>query len=158
MCKGASFYVLGPLVTDIALGYDHIVSAIGGAVAAYCGADLLCYVTPAEHLKLLTAQEVAQGVIAARIAVHAADLARGLKSAHAWDLKMAQARKAQDWETQMKQAIDPATARAIHGAGRPQNEAGCTMCGKYCAIKLVQDFLGGDSDSWKETTENGSAS
>jgi len=152
LCKGAPFYVLGPLVTDIAPGYDHIVSAIGGAVAAYCGADFLCYVTPAEHLKLPTAQEVAQGVMAARIAAHAADLARGLKSAHEWDLNMARARKTLDWDRQMEQAIDPATAKALHGSGRPQNEAGCTMCGNYCAIKLVQDFLRGTSDIQKETT------
>jgi len=141
LCKGAPFYVLGPLVTDIAPGYDHIVCAIGGALAAHCGADFLCYVTPAEHLKLPTAQDVRDGVIATRIAGHAADVARGVKGARDWDVAMSHARKCLDWGRQVELAIDPPKARALRESSRPESEEVCTMCGKFCAIKLVRDFL-----------------
>jgi phosphomethylpyrimidine synthase len=141
LCKGAPFYVLGPLVTDVAPGYDHIVCAIGGALAGYYGADFLCYVTPAEHLKLPTAQDVREGVIATRIAGHAADVARGLTEARAWDDEIARARKALDWERQMQLAIDPAKARQYRQEGRPEMNEVCSMCGKFCAIKMVREFF-----------------
>ena len=155
LCKGAPFYVLGPLVTDIAPGYDHIVCAIGGALAGFHGADFLCYVTPAEHLKLPTAQDVHDGVIATRIAAHAADVARGSKKAEEWDVAMSRARKALDWTTQMELAIDPAKARALRESSRPESEDVCTMCGKFCAIKLVRDFLRGDSVGHTTQTAQG---
>ena len=142
LCKGAPFYVLGPLVTDVAPGYDHIVCAIGGALAGYHGADFLCYVTPAEHLKLPTSQDVREGVIATRIAGHAADVARGLARAREWDDEIARARKALDWERQMQLAIDPHKARQYRQESRPQMEEVCTMCGKFCAIKMVREFFG----------------
>jgi phosphomethylpyrimidine synthase len=141
LCKGAPFYVLGPLVTDVAPGYDHIVCAIGGALAAYHGADFLCYVTPAEHLKLPTPQDVREGVIATRIAGHAADVARGLAKARAWDDEIARARKALDWDKQIQLAIDPHKARQYREESRPQTDEVCTMCGKFCAIKMVREFF-----------------
>jgi phosphomethylpyrimidine synthase len=141
LCKGAPFYVLGPLVTDVAPGYDHIVCAIGGALAAFYGADFLCYVTPAEHLKLPTPADVREGVIATRIAGHAADVARGLAKARAWDDEIARARKALDWNKQIQLAIDPAKARKYREESRPQTEEVCTMCGKFCAIKMVREFF-----------------
>lgn len=143
VCRGAPFYVLGPLVTDVAPGYDHITAAIGGALAALAGADFLCYVTPAEHLGLPTPEDVRQGVVAARIAGHAADVARGLPGAREWDDRMARARKALDWERQLELAIDPATARRRRGELTPAGEAECSMCGKFCAMKLVSEYLGG---------------
>jgi phosphomethylpyrimidine synthase len=136
LCSGAPFYVLGPLVTDIAPGYDHIVSAIGGAIAARAGADFLCYVTPSEHLGLPGPEEVAEGVIAAKIAGHAADLARGNPSAFKRDLAMSQARKALDWNKQFQLAIDPDRARKIRRSRLPHNDEVCTMCGELCAIKI----------------------
>jgi phosphomethylpyrimidine synthase len=142
LCKGAPFYVLGPLVTDVAPGYDHIVCAIGGALAGYHGADFLCYVTPAEHLKLPSPEDVREGVIATRIAGHAADVARGLAGARAWDDEMARARKALDWEGQMHLAIDPHKASQYRQESRPQMDEVCTMCGKFCAIKMVREFFG----------------
>jgi phosphomethylpyrimidine synthase len=142
LCKGAPFYVLGPLVTDVAPGYDHIVCAIGGALAGYYGADFLCYVTPAEHLKLPTAQDVREGIIATRIAGHAADVARGLARAREWDDEIARARKALDWERQLQLAIDPQKARQYREESRPQMDEVCTMCGKFCAIKMVREFFG----------------
>jgi phosphomethylpyrimidine synthase len=142
LCKGAPFYVLGPLVTDVAPGYDHIVCAIGGALAGYHGADFLCYVTPAEHLKLPTPHDVREGVIATRIAGHAADVARGLAKAREWDDEIARARKALDWERQMQLAIDPHKARQYRQESRPQLDEVCTMCGKFCAIKMVREFFG----------------
>ena len=142
LCKGAPFYVLGPLVTDVAPGYDHIVCAIGGALAGYHGADFLCYVTPAEHLKLPSPEDVREGVIATRIAGHAADVARGLAGAREWDDEMARARKALDWERQMHLAIDPHKARQYRQESRPQMDEVCTMCGKFCAIKMVREFFG----------------
>ena len=141
LCKGAPFYVLGPLVTDVAPGYDHIVCAIGGALAAYHGADFLCYVTPAEHLRLPTPEDVREGVIATRIAGHAADVARGLPQARLWDDEMARARKALDWERQIALCIDPAKARRYREESKPQLDEVCTMCGKFCAIKMVREFF-----------------
>ena len=138
LCQGAPFYVLGPLVTDIAPGYDHIVSAIGGALAAMAGADFLCYVTPFEHLGLPGPEEVREGVIAARIAGHAADIARGNPSALKRDLEMSKARKALNWPKQFELALDPERARKIRKTRPPQNDQVCTMCGELCAIKLLQ--------------------
>ncbi len=145
LCQGAPFYVLGPLVTDIAPGYDHITSAIGGAVAAVAGADFLCYVTPAEHLGLPEVAQVRAGVIAARIAAQAADLARGLPEALEWDYRMSKARKALDWETQEKLALDPEPVRAYRSRHLDQGE--CTMCGPFCAMKIVSEALGGKNIS-----------
>jgi phosphomethylpyrimidine synthase len=141
VCNGAPFYVLGPLVTDIAPGYDHITAAIGGALAAMYGADFLCYVTPAEHLSLPDAEDVRQGVIASRIAAHAADVAKGLKGAADWDLKMARARKRLDWETQAELSIDPELSRRRHPAHQSAGSA-CTMCGEFCAMELAAKYLG----------------
>jgi phosphomethylpyrimidine synthase len=136
LCKGAPFYVLGPIVTDIAPGYDHITSAIGGAIAASAGADFLCYVTPTEHLSLPGPADVKSGVIAARIAAHAADLVKGVKSAWEWDKKMSELRRKRDWEGQFNTCIDPVVARNIRQKGRPQNEEVCSMCAEYCVFKL----------------------
>lgn len=141
ICRGAPFYVLGPLVTDIAPGYDHITSAIGGTLAAVSGADFLCYVTPAEHLGLPDIDDVREGVIAARIAAHAADLAKGSKRAWEWDNAMAKARKELDWETQLKLAIDPVRARKFREEKNPEEEEACSMCGSYCAVKIVGEHL-----------------
>ncbi len=140
LCHEAPFYVLGPLVTDIAPGYDHIVSAIGGAVAAAAGADFLCYVTPAEHLGLPTVEDVREGLIAARIAAHAADLVKGIPGAKERDLEMSRARKALDWSAQRKFVIDPARFDEVRRRRSTQTEA-CSMCGKYCAMRIVRDFL-----------------
>ncbi len=134
-CDNAPFYVLGPLVTDIAPGYDHLVGAIGGTLAATCGADFLCYVTPAEHLRLPDAEDVRQGVIASRIAAHAADIANGIPGARDWDDAMSRARKARDWERQFDLAIDPETARSRRAAAQPKNDSVCSMCGEFCALR-----------------------
>lgn len=142
LCNGAPFYVLGPLVTDVAAGYDHIACAIGGAVAGMAGADFLCYVTPAEHLRLPSVQDVRDGVIASRIAAHAADIARGRKDAMEWDIEMSKARKALDWNRQISLAIDPSKANAYRESSKPSLDEVCTMCGKYCAIKIVKDYFG----------------
>ncbi len=141
LCKGAPFYVLGPLVTDIAPGYDHITSAIGGAVAAAAGADFLCYVTPAEHLCLPNVADVKEGVIACLIAAHAGDIARGLPGALDWDRQMAEKRKTLDWQGQIDLAIDPIRARARREESMPTDEEVCTMCGEFCAIKKVDAYL-----------------
>ena len=141
LCKGAPFYVLGPLVTDIGAGYDHITSAIGGAIAASAGADFLCYVTPAEHLSLPDFEDVRQGVIASRIAAHAADLAKGVKGAAEWDRKMSVARKKLDWAEQARLSLDPERSRRVHGAHATSGTA-CSMCGNYCAMDLVGKYLG----------------
>lgn len=141
LCKGAPFYVLGPLVTDISPGYDHITCAIGGAIAGRAGADFLCYVTPSEHLKLPTVEDVREGVIATRIAGHVADIARGNRRAIEQDREMAKARKAFDWERQIELSIDPEKARRYHEEGRSHTEDVCTMCGSFCAIKRVKDFF-----------------
>ncbi len=136
ICREAPFYVLGPLPTDIAPGYDHITSAIGGAIAGAAGADFLCYVTPAEHLRLPTLQDVRDGVIAAKIAAHIADIAKGVKGARERDKKMSQYRKDFDWQGQVDLAIDPVKASALLEKSKSANEEGCTMCGEFCAIKL----------------------
>jgi phosphomethylpyrimidine synthase len=143
VCHGAPFYVLGPLVTDIAPGYDHIVAAIGGAVAAAAGADFLCYVTPAEHLGLPTGDDVREGLIASRIAAHAADIVKGVRGALERDLAMARARKRLDWETQRRLAIDPAKFAAVRKRRRSRTKA-CSMCGDFCAMRIVGEFLGSD--------------
>jgi len=137
ICKGAPFYVLGPVVTDIAPGYDHITSAIGGAVAGWAGADFLCYVTPAEHLRLPTVQDVHDGVIATRIAAHAADIARGLPGAPERDNKLSRARRKRDWEKQIRLSIDPRKSKTIRASSRSQSPDQCTMCGDLCALKLL---------------------
>jgi phosphomethylpyrimidine synthase len=141
LCKNAPFYVLGPLVTDVAPGYDHITSAIGGTLAAANGADFLCYVTPAEHLALPTIEDVHEGVIASRIAAHAADIVKGVPGAKEWDLKMAKARKALDWQKQIDLAIDPVKAKAKRGARNAEGTVACSMCGDYCAMKIVGEYL-----------------
>ncbi len=141
LCKGAPFYVLGPLVTDIGAGYDHITSAIGGALGAMYGADYLCYVTPSEHLGLPDAEDVKLGVIASRIAGHAADIVKGVKGAAEWDLEMARARKSLDWEKQARLSLDPKRAFAVRSRHAPLGKA-CSMCGKYCAMDLMEKYLG----------------
>jgi len=135
LCNNAPFYVLGPIVTDIAPGYDHITSAIGGAMAAWYGADFLCYVTPAEHLRLPDADDVREGVMAARIAAHAADIARGYPGAREPDDAMAAARHGFDWERQFELAVDPVRARRERGESLPSDEDVCSMCGHLCAVK-----------------------
>jgi phosphomethylpyrimidine synthase len=141
LCNGAPFYVLGPLTTDIAPGYDHITSAIGGALAGKAGADFLCYVTPAEHLCLPTLEDVKQGVIASKIAAHVADLAKGIKSAHQWDAKMGKARKNLDWNAQAELAIDPELVIETRAKNPSSEKEACTMCGKFCAMKGVREYL-----------------
>ncbi len=141
VCKGAPFYVLGPLVTDIAAGYDHITSAIGGAIAAMAGADFLCYVTPSEHLAIPDVDDVREGVMACRIAAHAADIVKGVKGAAERDYRMAVARKKLDWEEQARQALDPEKVRRVHQQ-RSTTGAACSMCGQYCAMELVGKYLG----------------
>ena len=140
ICKGAPFYVLGPLVTDIAAGYDHITSAIGGAIAAMAGADFLCYVTPSEHLAIPDIDDVREGVMASRIAAHAADIVKGIKGAAERDRQMSLARKRLDWEEQAKLALDPAKFD-IHRQRATAGSA-CSMCGQYCAMELVGQYLG----------------
>jgi phosphomethylpyrimidine synthase len=141
LCNNAPFYVLGPLVTDLAAGHDHIACAIGGAVAGWAGADFLCYVTPSEHLSLPSVDDVREGVIATRIAAHAADIARGNKFAMELDKKMGMARKALDWEKQMDLALDQVMARKYRDNRLPAEEDVCTMCGKFCAIKQVKEYF-----------------
>lgn len=135
LCDGAPFYVLGPLVTDIAPGYDHITSAIGGAYAGMCGADFLCYVTPSEHLRLPTVEDVREAVIVAKIAAHAADIAKGKKGAIERDNEMASARKRLDWKRQIELSIDPEKASAMRKSSMPQSPDVCTMCGVFCSMK-----------------------
>jgi phosphomethylpyrimidine synthase len=144
LCHGAPFYVLGPLVTDVAPGYDHITSAIGGALAAASGASFLCYVTPAEHLRLPTLEDVKEGIIAAKIAAHAADLAKGIPGAADWDYKMSLARKNLDWETMFSLAIDPEKARGYRESAMPEKEDTCSMCGNFCAMKNMNRILDGE--------------
>lgn len=141
LCHNAPFYVLGPLVTDIAPGYDHITSAIGGAVAAMHGADFLCYVTPAEHLRLPELSDVREGIMASRIAAHAADIAQGLPGAMDPDIKMATARFELDWEGQFDAAMDPEKAREYRASSQPEDEKVCTMCGEFCAVKRSREVL-----------------
>ena len=144
ICMGAPFYVLGPLVTDIAPGYDHITSAIGGAIAAQNGAAFLCYVTPAEHLALPNVEDVKQGIIASKIAAHAADIAKGVRGAREIDDKMADARRVLDWDAQWECAIDPETAKQIREDRKPEHEDTCSMCGKFCAVRSMNKALAGE--------------
>ena len=144
LCMGAPFYVLGPLVTDIAPGYDHITAAIGGAVAAMHGAAFLCYVTPAEHLALPNLDDVKQGIMASKIAAHAAALAKGVRGARAIDDKMGDARRALDWEGQWACALDPETARSIRADRAPEHDDSCSMCGKFCAVRSMNKALNGE--------------
>lgn len=146
LCMGAPFYVLGPLVTDIAPGYDHITSAIGGAVAAMNGAAFLCYVTPAEHLALPNVDDVKQGIIASKIAAHAADIAKGIPHARDIDDKMGDARRALDWDAQFECALDPETAKAIRDSRSPEEDHSdtCSMCGKFCAVRSMNKALAGE--------------
>ncbi|MCX5713636.1 MAG: phosphomethylpyrimidine synthase ThiC [Candidatus Omnitrophica bacterium] len=141
LCHGAPFYVLGPLVTDVAAGYDHISSAIGGAWAGFFGADFLCFVTPSEHLRHPSVEDTREGVVAARIAAHAADLARRQPYALNWDRRMSQARKKRDWESQIALAIDPDKARLLKESSKPVEGDACTMCGRYCSIKLMEECM-----------------
>lgn len=145
ICKGAPFYVLGPIVTDVAPGYDHITAAIGGAIAATYGASFLCYVTPAEHLRLPDVDDVKEGIIASKIAAHAADVAKGVKGAIDWDHKMAMARRNLDWETMFETAIDSEKARRYRKDSTPEREDTCTMCGKMCAIRNMNKILNGEN-------------
>lgn len=144
LCYGAPFYVLGPIVTDIAPGYDHITSAIGGAIAAANGADFLCYVTPAEHLRLPNLDDMKEGIIASRIAAHAADIAKGIKGARNWDNQMSQARANLDWEKMFELALDPDKAKKYREESRPEHEDSCTMCGKMCSMRNMKKILNGE--------------
>lgn len=144
ICKGAPFYVLGPLVTDVAPGYDHITAAIGGAIAAANGASFLCYVTPAEHLRLPDVNDVKEGIIAAKIAAHAADIAKGVNGAMEWDHAMSTARKELDWEAMFDLAMDPEKARAYRASAKPEKEDTCSMCGNFCAVKNMNRILDGE--------------
>lgn len=144
LCMGAPFYVLGPLVTDIAPGYDHITAAIGGAVAAMHGAAFLCYVTPAEHLALPNLDDVKQGIMASKIAAHAADIAKGVRGAREIDDKMGDARRALDWEGQWACALDPETAKSIRADRAPEHDDSCSMCGKFCAVRSMNKALNGE--------------
>lgn len=143
LCHGAPFYVLGPIVTDIAPGYDHITSAIGGAVAASHGADFLCYVTPAEHLRLPNIEDMKEGIVASKIAAHAGDIAKGVKDAKLRDYEMSYARQQLDWEKMFSLSIDPEKPRKYRKESMPENEDSCTMCGKMCAIRSMNKVLEG---------------
>ncbi len=145
LCFGAPFYVLGPIVTDIAPGYDHITSAIGGAIAASHGADFLCYVTPAEHLRLPNLEDVKEGIIATKIAAHAADIAKGIPGARDQDNKMSDARRRIDWEEMFSLAIDGEKARAYFESTPPADNQSCSMCGKMCAMRTTNKILNGET-------------
>lgn len=144
LCYGAPFYVLGPLVTDVAPGYDHITSAIGGAIAATYGADFLCYVTPAEHLKLPNLDDMKEGIIASKIAAHAADIAKGVKGARNWDNEMSKARADIDWERMFELSIDQEKARRYRAESKPHDEESCSMCGKMCSMRTMKKILNGE--------------
>ncbi|MBE5897606.1 MAG: phosphomethylpyrimidine synthase ThiC [Lachnospiraceae bacterium] len=146
ICHGAPFYVLGPLVTDIAPGYDHITGAIGGAIAAMNGAAFLCYVTPAEHLALPNVDDVRNGIIASKIAAHAADIAKGIPGARDRDDRMADARRKLDWDAQFAEALDPVTAKSIRDSRLPEDDHSdtCSMCGKFCAVRSINKALAGE--------------
>lgn len=141
ICKGAPFYVLGPLPTDVAPGYDHITAAIGGTLAASAGADFLCYVTPTEHLGLPTPDDVKEGVIASRIAAHCADITKGIPGARDWDRAMSKARKELNWGKQIELAIDPEKAKRIHDKRKSKSDDVCSMCGEFCAMKVSSETL-----------------
>ncbi|QSQ09127.1 5-hydroxybenzimidazole synthase [Koleobacter methoxysyntrophicus] len=145
LCYGAPFYVLGPIVTDIAPGYDHITGAIGGAIAAANGADFLCYVTPAEHLRLPTLEDMKEGIIAAKIAAHAADIAKGIRGSRDWDNQMSKARADLDWNRMFELAIDPEKARRYREESVPAYEDSCTMCGKMCSMRNMKKILQGEN-------------
>ncbi|NLM09707.1 MAG: phosphomethylpyrimidine synthase ThiC [Clostridiaceae bacterium] len=144
ICCGAPFYVLGPIVTDIAPGYDHITGAIGGAIAAANGADFLCYVTPAEHLRLPDVGDMKEGIIASRIAAHAADIVKGIVGASEWDYKMSEARRNLDWDSMFELAIDSEKPRKYRESSKPDQEDTCTMCGKMCAVRNTNKILKGE--------------
>lgn len=144
LCHGAPFYVLGPLVTDIAPGYDHITSAIGGAVAGAAGADFLCYVTPAEHLRLPDMEDMKEGIVAAKIAAHAADIAKGVKGAREADDRMSQARQQLDWDAMFRLAIEEEKPRRYRASSVPEMEDSCTMCGRMCAMRTMNKVLSGE--------------
>ena len=144
ICQGAPFYVLGPLVTDVAPGYDHITAAIGGAIAAASGAAFLCYVTPAEHLRLPDVNDVKEGIIASKIAAHAADIAKGIPHAADWDRQMSTARKNLDWEEMFRLCMDPEKARRYREEAKPEKEDTCSMCGNFCAVKNMNRILDGE--------------
>lgn len=156
LCHGAPFYVLGPLVTDIAPGYDHITSAIGGAIAAANGADFLCYVTPAEHLRLPDLSDVREGIVASRIAAHAADIAKDVRGARAIDDQMSEARRNFDWDTMFQLAIDGEKAKAYYESVPASDKHSCSMCGKMCAMRTTNRILNGENveilqDEWKKS-------
>ena len=137
LCHGAPFYVLGPVVTDVAIGYDHITAAIGGAVAAASGADFLCYVTPSEHVGLPSPEQVREGVIAARIAAHAGDIAKGIPGAQDWDRRLSELRRGRKWAEQIKASMDPKRAARLREEAAPHDESVCSMCGEYCVFKMA---------------------
>lgn len=141
ICKGAPFYVLGPLVTDIGMGYDHITAAIGGAIAGAAGADFLCYVTPSEHIRLPSIEDVKEGVIVSKLAAHAADIAKGIKGAIDKDIEMAKCRKALDWNGQIALSLNPEKVRAWRAETPPTESEVCSMCGEFCAIRTVERAL-----------------
>ena len=143
LCHGAPFYVLGPIVTDVAPGYDHITSAIGGAVAASHGVDFLCFVTPAEHLRLPTLEDMQEGIVASKIAAHAGDLAKGVQGAEQWDLKMSKARQKLDWEEMFNLSLDEEKARRYRKESTPEHEDSCTMCGKMCSMRNMNRIMEG---------------
>jgi len=143
ICNGAPFYVLGPIVTDVAPGYDHITSAMGGAIAAASGADFLCYVTPAEHLRLPTIEDVKDGVIATRIAAHAGDIAKSIPGAVEEDIKISKARAQRNWKKQFSLSIDPERCRVYRRSSKPQDKDVCTMCSEYCSLKISEKYLKG---------------
>ncbi|MEO1815741.1 MAG: phosphomethylpyrimidine synthase ThiC [Acetobacterium sp.] len=147
LCHNAPFYVLGPLVTDVAPGYDHITAAIGGAIAAANGADFLCYVTPAEHLRLPDINDVKEGIIATKIAAHAADIAKGIPQARDWDNKMSDARRQIDWDTMFELAIDGEKARDYYESTPTEEKHSCSMCGKMCAVRTTNMILDGQTVS-----------
>jgi len=144
LCHGAPFYVLGPLVTDIAPGYDHITGAIGGAVAAAAGADFLCYVTPAEHLRLPTMEDMKEGIIASQIAAHAGDISKKLAGARKRDNEMSRARQTLEWDRMFRLALDPDKAMEYRKSSNPEDEKTCTMCGKMCAVRTLNKVLEGE--------------
>lgn len=153
LCHGAPFYVLGPLVTDIAPGYDHITSAIGGAIAAANGADFLCYVTPAEHLRLPNLEDMKEGIIAAKIAAHAADIAKNIKGARDWDNEMSLARQELNWNKMFELAIDPEKAKRYRKESMPEHEDSCTMCGKMCSMRNMNKIMSGKNINILRTDE-----
>ncbi|WP_147819555.1 phosphomethylpyrimidine synthase ThiC [Salidesulfovibrio onnuriiensis] len=144
LCHGAPFYVLGPLVTDVAPGYDHITAAIGGAIAANAGADFLCYVTPAEHLRLPTLEDMKEGIVATRIAAHAGDIGKGVPEARDWDDNMSRARAAIDWCKMFELAMDPVKPKEYRDSSKPEHEDTCSMCGKMCAVRNMNRVMAGE--------------